>query len=164
MVNRLIPVKIKLSMPWTETSMHFSSQCLNQGVKIFLGFFFIVVIFIVCLEQGKKKKAAPKLPWVTSGSGCVCTNPSPLLWDSYNFMSAWAGLCGSIFSGKKWFLYQFGYIFPSGRNFPFSLGWRCVAVGRGTNVLRKHHPEQGSAGILCTEFNVDFSWEDACLL
>lgn len=58
--------------------MHFSSQHLNQGVKIFQFFFLIVFIFIVCLEKGqKKKKAALKLPWVASSPGCVCTNPSP---------------------------------------------------------------------------------------
>lgn len=91
-------------MPWTETNMHFSSQCLTQGVKIFLlSFLNCYYILVYALSKDKKEKKL-KLPWVALGSGCAYTNPFLLLWSTYSLMSAYVGLCGFIFSWKQWFL------------------------------------------------------------
>lgn len=152
-------------MPWTETSMHFSSQCLNQGVKIFLFFFFnyFYCFCIHCMPRArpkKKKKGSSETalgdirPWL-----CV-HKPSPLLWNTDSFMSACAGLCGFVSSGKGWFLYQLGYIFPSGHNFPFP--WAEVSgCGKGHRCPQKAPSWVGCAGALWAEFNVDFSCDDA---
>lgn len=73
-MNRLIPAKIKLSMPWTETSMHFSSQCLNQGVKIFLFFFLLLFYSLYALSKAKKKQLRNCPGWHRALAVCAQTH------------------------------------------------------------------------------------------
>lgn len=120
MVNRLIPVKIKLSMPWTETSMHFSSQCLNQGVKIFLGvFFYCCYIYCMPWARQKKKKQLRNCPgWHRALAVCAQTH---LPCCETLTTSCLPGLdcVGLFFQGRSDFFTSLDTFSPAGAISPF---------------------------------------------
>lgn len=161
MVNRLIPVKIKLSMPWTQTSMHFSSQCLNQGVKIFL-FFFFNCCYIHCMPWARPKNKkqlwnCPGWHWALAVSAQTHLPCCETLTASCLPMLDCVGL---FFQGRSDFFTSLDTSSPAGTIslFPWAedVGlWEGAQMSSESTTL---------SGILWTEFSVEFSREDACLL
>lgn len=145
-------------MPWTETSIHFSSQCLNRGVKIFLFLFFFNCCYIHCMPWKRpKKKAALKLPWVTSGPGCACTNPSPC-WETHTASCLPVLECLAFFSqGRDNFFTSLDTFSPEGTIslFPWAEVSSC---GKGHKCPQEAAPWVGMCWDTLRWVSADFSW------
>lgn len=157
-------------MPWTETNMHFSSQCLTQRVRTFLLSFFNCCYISVCALSKDRKKQLRSCPGWLQALAVHTQTPFSLAVEHVHLNDCLRGIVWvySLMEGamplpalmsKRDFL--------CGHNFtpsPFPM-LKHVAARRGANILGKQCPKWGEVlETVWTQLSVDFSWKDACVL
>lgn len=124
--------------------MHFSSQCLNQGVKIFLGFcFFLLLLYSLYALSKAKKKSSSETALGDIGLWLCVHKPISL---AVRLLQLHVCLCWIVwvyFFREEVISLPVWIHFPQQAQFPLFPGLKVCGCGKGHKCPQKAPPRAG---------------------